>query len=132
MQLPIMEPAALSTDIVGALTITVELGARADVQAAQVALVGMRLVHTHPTANVELAMVVSSATPPALFTQGLAVPRMDGVAVPMPTVGLGVKADVMALPVAQGAVLERPLQLQRHLGRRNLSWARLRVRLRMA
>ena len=131
-----MGHAALSTDTVGALTLTVEMGVRVDVLAPQVGLVGLRLGHTHPTANVDVATVTSSATPPAPFTRELAVPRMDGVATPLITVGLAAKADVMAEPViveaALGAALERPLQLQWHLARKNPCWARLLLHLRMA
>ena len=114
------EPAAPSTDIVGKLTLTAELDARADVLAPQVP------VHIHPMANAELPMVASSATRPALFTQELAAPSTDGVVTPLITVGLAAKADVMA------AILERPLQLQRRLEPKSPCWACLRLRPRMA
>ena len=82
-----------------------ELGVRADVPAP------LHLVHTHLTANVELPMVASSAIPPAPFTQELAVPSMDGAVIPLLTVGLAARADVMAQRVVLGVPLERPLQL---------------------
>lgn len=129
---PTTERAAPGTDIVEILTLTVELDAKADVPVPQVALVGRCLVHTHPTANVELPMVASSATPPAPFTQGPAVPPTDGVVAPLHTVGLDAKADVMAQPVVLGATLGPPLQLQRRLEPKSPYWARLRVRLRLA
>lgn len=73
-------------------------------------------------------MVASSATPPAPFTQGLAVPRTDGVVTRLHTVGPAAKVDVMAQP----AVLERPLLLQRRLEPRSPYWARPRVHLQTA
>ena len=109
-----------------------ELDARADVPVPQVALVGLRLVHTHPTANVELLMVAYFATPPAPFTRELAAPNTDGVVTPLLTVGLIAKADVMAQPVVLAATLELPPQLRRRLEPKSPCWARLRVRLRMA
>lgn len=123
---PITEPAAPSTDIVGTLTLTVELDARADVLVPQV------LVHIHPMANAELPMVAFSATRPARFTQELAAPSTDGVVTPLITVGLAAKADVMALPLVPGAALQRPLQLQRRLEPKSPCWARLRLQPRMA
>ena len=108
------ELAAPSMDIVGTLMLIVELDARAGVPPPpQVAPEGLFPVHTHPTANVELPMVASSATPLAPFTKELAVLPMDGVVTPMLTVGLAARADVMAQPVAiLAAALERPQQLQ--------------------
>ena len=129
---PITGLAAPNTDIVGTLTLTVELDARADVPAPLVALVDLHLVHTHQMANVELPMVASSAIPPAKCTQELAAPSTDGAVTPPLTVVLAAKADVMALSVVVGATLERPLRLQRRLELKSLCWARLRVRLRMA
>ena len=134
--LAIMGPAALSTDTAGAPTLIVEQGARADVPVPQVALVVLHLARTHLMANVDMVMVTSFATPPVPFTRELVVPRMDGVATPMLTVGLVAKADVMAQPVeleaVLGVVLGQPLQLQRHLEPKNLCWARLQVHLQMA
>ena len=124
----ITELAALSTDIVGIQMLTVELGVRVDVPA----LVGMRLVHTHPTANVEVRMAASSATLPAPFTRELAALRMDGVGTHRLTVGMAANPGVMAQLVGQGAVPARPLPLQRHLEPKNLCWARHQARLRMA
>ena len=131
---PIMGPAVLSTDIAGVLTLTVELGARADVQAPQVVPVGLHLGRTHLMANVERAMATSSVTPTALFTRELAVPRTDGVATLLITVGLAAKADVMAQVVVLGEILGAALgqHQQRHLAPKNQSWAHLRVRQRMA
>ena len=133
-----MELAAPSMDTAEVPTLTVELDARVDVLAPQVALagLGLRLGHTPQMVNVDVVMVTSSATPPAPSTPELAVPPMDGVATLPITVGLGAKVDVMAQLVAMGAALGaalgRPLQLQRHLALKNPYWARLRVALRMA
>ena len=136
----IMGPAVLSTDIVGVPTLTVGLGARADVQAPQVVLVGLRLGRIHLTANVERATATSSVTPTALFTWELAVPRTDGVAILLITVGLAAKADVMAqvevlgvtLGAALGVALGQRIHQQRHLEPKNQYWAHLRVRRPMA
>ena len=131
-----MGPAVLSTGTVEILTLTVELGARADVRAPQVVPVGLRLGHTHLMANAERAMATSSVTPTALFTRGLAVPLTDGVVTPLITVGLAAKADVMAqvvvLGVTLGAALGQQIHHQRHLAPKNLYSAHLRVRRRMA
>ena len=124
----ITELAALSTGIVGTQMHTVELGVRTDV----LPLVGMRLVHTHPMANVEMGMAASSATPPAPCTRELAALRMDGVGALTLTVGLAASPGVMAQPVGQGAAPGRPPQLQRHLEPKNRCWARHRAGLRMA
>ena len=140
MPQPIMGHAVLSTDIAGVLTLTVELGARADVQAPQAVPVGLHLGRTHLMANVERAMATSSVIPTALFTPELAVPRTDGVATLLITVGLAAKADVMAQVVVLGAILEAALgaalrqriHQQRHLAPKNQSWAHLRVRRQMA
>ena len=136
MPQPIMGPAVLSTDTVGVPTLTVELGARADVQVLEVVPVGLRLGRTHPMANAEMAMATFSVTPTALFTQGLAVPRTDGVATLPITVGLAAKADVMAqvvvLGAAMGVALGQPIHHQRQLAPKNQYWAHLRVRRRMA
>lgn len=128
MPQPIMGPAVLSTDIVGILTLTVELGARADVRAPQVVpvgLLGLRLGRTHLMANVERTMAASSVTPTALFTRELVVPRTDGVATLLITVGLAAKADVMAqlvvLGATLGAALGQPIHQQRHLALKNQS-----------
>ena len=140
---PIMGPAVLSTGIAGILTLTVGLGARADVQAPQVVpvgLLGLRLGRTHLTANVERAMATSSVTLTALFTWELVVPRTDGVATPLITVGLAAKADVMAqvvvlgatLGAALGVALGKPIHQLCHLAPKNRYWAHLRVRRRMA
>ena len=135
---PIMGPAVLSTGTVGTLTRTVELGARAVVQALQGVLVGLRLGHTHLTANVGRAMVTSSVTPTALSTRELAVPRTDGVVTPLLTVVMAAKADVMAqevggtLGAALGAALPQPIHPQRRLAPKNQYWAHRRVRQRMA
>ena len=126
----ITELAVLSTDIVGIQMLTVGMGVRADVPV----LVGMRLVHIHPTANVEVLMVASSATLPAPCTRELAALRMDGVGTLMLTVGLAANPGVMAELVGQGAVPEpeRAPHLRRHLEPKNRCWARHRARLRMA
>lgn len=129
---PIMELAVPSTDTVGVLPLTVELGARADVPPPQVALVELHPLHTHPMANVEPPMEAFSAIPLVLFTLELAVPRTDGVGILPLTVGLAAKADVMAQPVVLGAILERLLQLQRRLEPKSPCWARLQLHLQMA
>ena len=135
---PIMGPAVLSTGIVGILTLTVELDARADVQAPQVVLMGLLGLHlgrTHLMANVERVMATSSVTLTAPFTRELAVPRTDGVATRPITVVMAAKADVMAqvvvLGAALGAALGQLIHQQRHLAPKNQYWAHLRVRRRM-
>ena len=124
----ITELAALSTDIVGAQMLIAELGVRAAVPALE----EMRLVHTHPTASVEVRMAASSAIPPAPCTQELAALRMDGVATHLLTVGMAASPGAMAQLVGQGAVPERPPPLQRPLEPKNRFWARHQPRLRMA
>lgn len=64
---------------------------------------------------------------------GPAALSTDSAGVPTLTVEMGVRVDVMAEPVVvEGAALQRPRQLQRHLAPKNPCWARPRVGLRMA
>ena len=108
---PTTELVAPNTGIVGTLTLTVELDVKVGVLALQVDLVVTRLVRTHRTVNVEVPMVASCVTLTAPFTQEHAVRRTDGVVIPLLTVGMAAKVDVMAQLAVLGATLERQLQL---------------------